>query len=90
MMRICHILLLLAVAFSSCSRASRLPDGTYTLELYSHGDLHGNFFTTLPKIASIVQQARDSVGEENVLFIDLGDHNHGSNSAYYFNHISAR
>ena len=87
MMRICHILLLLAVAFSSCSRASRLPDGTYTLELYSHGDLHGNFFTTLPKIASIVQQARDSVGEENVLFIDLGDHNHGSNSAYYFNHI---
>ena len=77
------------VILSSCifSCKSSLPDGEYELSLYSHGDIHGNWFTTLPSIAGEVKAERERIGEDKVIFIDLGDHNHGSDAAYYFNHI---
>ena len=77
------------VILSSCifSCKSSLPDGEYELSLYSHGDIHGNWFTTLPSIAGEVNAERERIGEDKVIFIDLGDHNHGSDAAYYFNHI---
>lgn len=86
-MRFSSILYLLAVIFCSCSCVSDLSDGTYTLELYSHGDLHGRYFSSLPSISSVVKEARRDSGGERVVFIDLGDHNHGTDAAYYFNHI---
>ncbi len=78
-------LFLLSLAAFSCTED--LPDGEYTLELYSHGDLHGRFFSTLPRISTIIGEARNNSGREGVMFIDLGDHNHGSDAAYYFNRI---
>ena len=81
--------ILCMVILSSCifSCKDNLPDGEYELSLYSHGDIHGNWFTTLPSIAGEVNAERERIGEDNVIFIDLGDHNHGSDAAYYYNHI---
>lgn len=77
------------VILSSCifSCRNNLQNGEYEITLYSYGDLHGNWFTTLPKIAGAVNAERESKGEDKVIFIDLGDHNHGSDAAYYYNHI---
>ena len=81
--------ILCMVILSSCifSCKDNLPDGEYELYLYSHGDIHGNWFTTLPSIAGEVNAERNRIGEDKVIFIDLGDHNHGSDAAYYYNHL---
>ena len=83
------IKLLCMVILSSCifSCRNNLPDGEYELTLFSHGDIHGNWFTTLPAIAGHVNAERERIGDDKVIFLDLGDHNHGSDAAYYYNHI---
>lgn len=77
------------VILSSCifSCNDTIADGEYELVLYSHGDIHGNWFTTLPSIAAQINAEREEIGKDNVIFIDLGDHNHGSDAAYYYNHV---
>ena len=68
------------------------------IEIYAHGDIHGRFFgkdyingeataSSLSHIYGYVKSRRDSIGKENILFLDLGDHNHGDNAAYYFNNV---
>ena len=77
------------VILSSCifSCKNSVPDGEYELTLYSHGDIHGNWFTTLPSLLGEVNAERERIGEDKVIFLDLGDHNNGSDAAYYYNHI---
>lgn len=76
---------IISLAVTSCRTSP--ADGVYRLELYAHGDVHGCFFDSLPRIQNYLSQRKSDAGEDNVISIDLGDHIHGSNSAYYYNYV---
>ena len=67
----------------SCRNTSA---GERIIELYAQGDIHGKF-EDLASAAGFVNARRDSIGADNVIFIDLGDHNHGDDAAYYYNYV---
>ena len=73
-------------------------DGSYSIEIYADNDVHGKYFdslytggianrTSLANISSYLKQRREAVGEENIVFLDLGDNLQGDNAAYYFNYV---
>lgn len=79
------IAVILTLAVTSCRTSP--ADGTHSLELYAHGDVHGCFFDSLPRIHTFLKERREAAGEESIIAIDLGDHIHGSNSTYYYNYV---
>ena len=94
------LLVLIAFGVSSCS-ADKLEDGTYNFEVYATNDLHGRFFDSLyvstdrfdthryslASVATAVKEARENVGAQNVVLLDIGDHLQGDNAVYYSNFV---
>ena len=96
------LLLLALVAFTvtSCSQG-KLKDGTYNFEVYATNDLHGRFFDSLyvsngryqthqhslASVSTIINEARNNIGYENVILLDVGDHLQGDNAVYYSNFV---
>ncbi len=83
---------------SFCTTSCKSEDVVREVELYAHGDIHGKFFSkdymkgeanasSLSQIYGYVKERRDAIGSNKVVLIDLGDHNHGDNSTYYYNHV---
>lgn len=88
-------LLLLIYILSGCSSPR---DGNYTIELYAINDLHARYFDStyvkggvnpysLANASYFIDQRRDELGRDKVIFIDLGDNMQGDNAAYYFNTV---
>lgn len=86
--------LIFSLILAACSNGP--ADGDYSFELYAHGDVHGCFFSnnytdggvkdaSLSSIASFLAHRRGE--NENVVLLDLGDHNHGDNSTHYYNYV---
>ncbi|MBQ7018142.1 MAG: bifunctional metallophosphatase/5'-nucleotidase [Bacteroidales bacterium] len=84
------------IILTACS--SGPADGDYSFELYAHGDIHGRFFSntyvdggvnegSLSGIYSFISQRREAAGADKVIFLDLGDHNHGDNSTHFYNYV---
>lgn len=96
------LLLLVLVAFTvtSCSQ-SKLKDGTYNFEVYATNDLHGRFFDSLyvsndryqthqhslASVSTVINEARNNIGAEHVILLDVGDHLQGDNAVYYSNFV---
>lgn len=90
------ILLTLALGcLFSC--APKPKDGEYVLHLFTTNDVHGHYFdstyvsdrinTSLLSAYAYVKQAREELGDENVIFVDAGDCLQGDNASYYFNYV---
>ena len=94
------LLLLMAFTVTSCS-GDKLKDGTYNFEVYATNDLHGRFFDSLyvstdrykthqyslASVSTAIKEARNSMGKENVVLLDIGDHLQGDNAVYYSNFV---
>ena len=79
---------------TSCSK----KDGEYYVDIYATNDLHGRFFDSLyvdnqaheyslAHVSECMRLAREKVGKDNVVLIDLGDALQGDNAVYYANYI---
>lgn len=72
-------------------------DGRYRLQLYTTGDVHGNYFDaqyagdgvhgSLMSVSAYVSNARREFGADNVILLDAGDFLQGDNAAYYYNYV---
>ncbi len=94
------LLVLMVLAATSCSQ-NKLEDGTYTFEVYATNDLHGRFFDSLyvsteryqthqyslASVSSVIKEARNNIGNKNVVLLDIGDHLQGDNAVYYSNFV---
>lgn len=94
------IVILLVFSLSSCS-GNKLKDGEYQLEIYTTNDVHGRFFDSLyvttqsqlvhpysiASVSTVIKEARNRAGQDNVILIDIGDHLQGDNAAFYFNFV---
>lgn len=94
------ILILLILSISSCA-GDKLKDGEYQIEIYSTNDVHGRFFDSLyvttqsqlvhpysiASVSTVIKEARNRAGQENVILMDIGDHLQGDNAAFYYNFI---
>lgn len=89
-------LLILALG-GLCSCTPKPEDGEYVLHLFTTNDVHGHYFdstyvsdginTSLLSAYAYVKQAREELGEENVIFVDAGDCLQGDNASYYYNYV---
>lgn len=88
--------LLYNLPLASCS--VNVPDGSYTLEIYSTNDIHGRIFDSLytenkinpyslSAVSAIVSGARERLGQDGVVLLDAGDFLQGDNSVYYYNYV---
>lgn len=97
----CLFLIVIIFAFSAC-KEPQLEDGDYNLEIYATNDIHGRYFDSLyvpssigarvnpyslASIASVVEQAREHHGADNVVLIDVGDNLQGDNATFYYNFV---
>ena len=94
------LLVLIVFAVTSCSE-KKLDDGTYNFDVYATNDLHGRFFDSLyvstdshqthqyslASVSTAIKKARNNMGKENVVLIDVGDHLQGDNAVYYSNFV---
>ena len=94
------LLVLVVFAVTSCSE-KKLDDGTYNFDVYATNDLHGRFFDSLyvstdshqthqyslASVSTAIKKARNNMGKENVVLIDVGDHLQGDNAVYYSNFV---
>ena len=94
------LLVLVVFAVTSCSE-KKLDDGTYNFDVYATNDLHGRFFdslyvstdshethrSSLASVSTAIKEARNNMGKENVVLIDVGDHLQGDNAVYYSNFV---
>ncbi|NLZ94886.1 MAG: bifunctional metallophosphatase/5'-nucleotidase [Bacteroidales bacterium] len=94
------LLALVAFAATSCSE-SKLKDGTYNFEVYATNDLHGRFFDSLyvsnngykthqhslASVSTVINEARNNIGNEHLVLLDIGDHLQGDNAVYYSNFV---
>ena len=89
------VLFALFAIICSCSSPR---EGKYRIQIYATNDLHGKFFDSLysdnranrvsmANISAYMKECRTSAGEENVVFLDLGDALQGDNASYYSNFI---
>lgn len=89
------VLFALFAIICSCSSPR---EGKYRIQIYATNDLHGKFFDSLysdnranrvsmANISAYMRECRASAGEENVVFLDLGDALQGDNASYYSNFI---
>ena len=96
-----YLLLLLGLMVftaTSCSQ-NKLEDGTYNFDVYATNDLHGRFFDSLyvttnrhqthryslASVSTAINEARNNMGKESVVLLDIGDHLQGDNAVYYSN-----
>lgn len=94
-------LLLVLVCNSSCLQ-SKPKDGEYRFEIYSTNDIHGRYFdslyvpndngdlvhkSSLASISSTIKDARNRVGEDNIILLDMGDHIQGDNAPFYYSFV---
>lgn len=94
------LFVLMLFVTTSCSQ-NRLEDGTHTFEVYATNDLHGRFFDSLyvstnryqthqyslASVSTTIKEARNNIGNENVILLDIGDHLQGDNAVYYSNFV---
>lgn len=94
------LLVLIVFAVTSCSE-KKLDDGIYNFDVYATNDLHGRFFDSLyvstdshqthqyslASVSTAIKKARNNMGKENVVLIDVGDHLQGDNAVYYSNFV---
>lgn len=72
---------------AGCSSLQSNPDGKYELVVIHLNDVHGraeegNYDGMgYPKVASIINEYRKVLGQENVLYLDAGDNTHGTTFA---------
>lgn len=72
---------------SGCSNVQSNPNGKYELVVIHLNDVHGraeegNYDGMgYPKVASIINEYRKVLGQENVLYLDTGDNTHGTTFA---------
>lgn len=70
-----------------CSSLQSNPDGKYELVVIHLNDVHGRAEEGkydgmgYPKVASIVNEYKKVLGQENVLYLDAGDNTHGTTFA---------
>ena len=90
----------MAFTATSCS-GNKLEDGTYKFEVYATNDLHGRFFDSLyvnnahyqthkhslASVSTAIKEARNNIGNQNVVLLDIGDHLQGDNAVYYSNFV---
>lgn len=95
------LLSILLVLFSTSCDQGKLKDGTYKFEVYATNDLHGRFFDSLyistesysvhpyslASVSTKIKEARATIGGDNVVLLDIGDHLQGDNAAFYYNFI---
>lgn len=73
-------------------------EGKYSVELFATNDVHGRYFDSLyvdnqankyslANVSAYIKEQREQKGEENILFVDLGDALQGDNAVYYANYI---
>lgn len=77
-------------------------DGSYTFHVYSTNDIHGRYFDSLyvagnngelvnqyslASIVTLIKEARENEGSDNVVLLDIGDHLQGDNAPFYYNFI---
>lgn len=92
---------LLITAFTSCTQSAP-KDGSYSFEIYSTNDIHGRYFDSLyvagddgvfthkyslASVSSVVNESRQKVGSNNVIFLDMGDHIQGDNAPFYYSFV---
>ena len=90
----------MAFTATSCS-GNKLEDGTYKFEVYATNDLHGRFFDSLyvnnaryqthkhslASVSTAIKEARNNIGNQNVVLLDIGDHLQGDNAVYFSNFV---
>lgn len=91
-------LLVFFALFAIICSCSSPREGKYRVSIYATNDLHGKFFDSLysgnkanrvsmANISAYMKERRASDGEENIVFLDLGDALQGDNASYYSNFI---
>ena len=94
------LLVLMVFTATSCSQ-NKLEDGTYNFDVYATNDLHGRFFDSLyvttnrhqthryslASVSTAINEARNNMGKESVVLLDIGDHLQGDNAVYYSNFV---
>lgn len=86
------------LAGASVTVFAAVPDGEYSIHLFSTGDVHGRYFDelytggrvrrhSLLAVSAAVENARRQYGRDNVILIDAGDALQGDNAAYYFSYV---
>lgn len=72
---------------AGCSSLQSNPNGKYELAVIHLNDVHGRAEEGkydgmgYPKVASIINEYRKVLGQENVLYLDAGDNTHGTTFA---------
>lgn len=72
---------------SGCSNIQSNPNNKYELVIIHLNDVHGRAEEGkydgigYPKVASIINEYRNTFGKENVLYLDAGDNTHGTTFA---------
>lgn len=99
---ITNVMALIAIVLLFSCTGNKPVDGEYVFELYATNDIHGRYFDSLYvegnngelvnrySLASIVtkiNEARNRMGDDNVILLDIGDHLQGDNAPFYYNFI---
>ncbi|MBR1573478.1 MAG: bifunctional metallophosphatase/5'-nucleotidase [Bacteroidales bacterium] len=92
-MKLQHLLGLL-IAVVSCNVPK---DGTHVLHVLSTNDVHGTWFDSsyvdgsvrksLFAVNTVVKDAREKYGADNLMLLDAGDCLQGDNATYYYNYV---
>lgn len=95
------IISLVIILIQSCVQV-KPKDGSYSFEIFSTNDIHGRYFDSLylvgdngvqthryslASISTVINDARASLGEENVILLDMGDHIQGDNAPFYYSFV---
>lgn len=97
-----YFLIISSLLFIISCGNQKPADGSYTFHVYSTNDIHGRYFDSLyvagnngelvnqyslASIVTLIKEARENEGSDNVVLLDIGDHLQGDNAPFYYNFI---